>query len=340
MMSMFSSKSFGLLSVTHPVRLTSLPEMPPESAPQRAQRLGRIATAAQLTACFAVMGVVLLGRIGFAPAVELMALLFALGGIALRFYCRFERGALHAARSDLGPARLPGWLPWMERFAVVMVIAGLLRHFVFSFTYAHGHSMGGSITPGAVALIDRTAYGIRMTPSYGPTLSRKPPARGDVIVLQFNASYKLAKRVIAIEGDELVMKAGRLWVNGQQLAWSDARAVDPASVGSYLPVPPGTHSIKERNGSAVYSVWANPGNATPIEPLPSVLADAERWPCTLVDQALTCRIPKGRFFALGDNRENSADSRALGLFATERIVGRSVLAWSPREGLTRFFWTN
>lgn len=272
------------------------------------------------------------------PVTELMPLLVAFFGLCMRSYSRFERLTLLPAKQALGPARLPIWLPWLEHGAMLMIIGGVLRHFVFSFVFAHGQSMAPSIDPGAVILVDRTAYGVRLTPSFGPNLSPRLPTPGDIVIVQFRKEYKLAKRVIAIEGDEVRMVAGRIWVNGQQIPREDLGLVDASMSPKHLPVPPGVHLTKERMGSASYQVWAGAGLLDGDEVPATVRNDPARWPCTLDAVELKCKIPQGRFFALGDNREFSADSRQFGLFESSTIIGRAVLTWSPRSEAAAFKW--
>ncbi len=165
-------------------------------------------------------------------------------------------------------------------------------------------SMNPTIIEGDRVLVDKHAFGLRV-PFTTTRLTRgEDPARGDIVVFDSpRDGTTLIKRVAAIPGDTIALDGERLIVNGvmARYAATDGHATDalPARTREAAPL-----ALLESGLSAPHRILLLPGR-----PAPSTMA-----PLT---------VPDGMYFMLGDNRDNSADSRYIGFVPRDRIVGRA-----------------
>lgn len=146
-------------------------------------------------------------------------------------------------------------------------------------------SMQPTVDIGDRVLVHKAAYGLRL-PFSGVYLGgMRPPARGDVVVLESPEDERvLLKRVVAVAGDEIAVRGGRLFLDG--------RAV----------------RLDEQGGRAIEHLGAP--HAVALE-----LGGGPDLPPT--------RVPAGRLLVVGDNRGNSHDGRSFGFVAAERVLGRA-----------------
>ncbi|MFE0758049.1 signal peptidase I [Inquilinus sp. NPDC058860] len=168
---------------------------------------------------------------------------------------------------------------------------------VRSFTMPSG-SMLPTLRPGDVLLADSRVAG-------------QTPHRGDMIVFQASDSPSTyVKRVVGLPGDRVAMQDGRLVLNGTVVPW-------------------------QAKGSLYTTLsLSNPVGAVAAEALPGEL------PYEIVDfnkqghfdTTAEVTVPAGSVFVLGDNRDNSLDSRSMGPIAVDHIVGRTIYRLQPDAG--------
>jgi signal peptidase I len=211
--------------------------------------------------------------------------------------------------------------------------------------YIPSGSMEPTLQIGDDVVTAKYAYGysryslpFAMGPSSKHRLLERMPARGDVVVFipPSEPGRNLIKRVIGLPGDHIQMIAGRLWINGKKLPVQPAGIAQMQNAdGSYTPV------------------------AKFIETLPNgVKHPILKWRDNgMLDNTPVYIVPKGHLFMMGDNRDNSLDSRVpvadggIGYIPVENLVGHAevilgsvdylnasgIWAWPAELRLARFF---
>jgi len=177
-------------------------------------------------------------------------------------------------------------------------------------------SMEGTLMAGDFLLVNKAVYGAEI-PGIGFTLpSFGEPARGDVIVFNppHEPSKHYVKRLVGMPGDTLAMRNKQLFLNGEPVPEPYVRHGDP-------------------KGDAVHPGMGWQGRFLAAEPR------ARRYSPSR-DNWGPIAVPPDRYFVLGDNRDNSEDSRYWGFVARESIRGRPWIVYysSEPEHITGFSW--
>ncbi len=192
---------------------------------------------------------------------------------------------------------LRGWLPTLVMIVVLLAFRSSLADW---YDVPTG-SMQPTIMVGERVVVNKLAYGLRV-PFVGVRMATwSAPERGDVVTFPSpQDGQRLVKRVVAVAGDEVAMRDGRLILDGRPLAYDD----DDAPAYPLRPDDPHDHA------------WA-------VEDLPGKPHAVMR-----TDQAPRLRnwgpvrVPEGHVLVLGDNRDNSADGRVFGWVDARVIEGR------------------
>ena len=194
----------------------------------------------------------------------------------------------------------------------------------------------GSMIPtlqiGDFILVNKFTYGIRL-----PVLNQKvvelgSPQRGDVVVFRYprDESVDYIKRVVALPGDEITYENKRLTINGQPLQYSGGEPyLDPENMRYAKRF---TEAFPADLGGNRHEILNDPDR-------PATVFPTERFPgsefCQYQQSGLTCKVPPGHYFAMGDNRDNSADSRYWGFVPDKNIVGKAFFVWLNLGNLGR-----
>lgn len=214
------------------------------------------------------------------------------------------------------------WLKHNRGFLVFLVCFAFLRSAMADWNPIPSGSMRPTLLEGDVVLVNRLAYDFKLPLTDILLLRLGDPQRGDVVTFTSPIDgTRLIKRLVAIPGDVVEMRDEHLIINGVALEYADFRIVEErGEVGARHPAIRGTERAA--------------GSARAIQYLPDVQAMRS------FDAVV---VPKDGYFFLGDNRDNSADSRYIGVVPRQRLIGRAhhVLvsaditdSWLPR--LERF----
>ena len=205
-----------------------------------------------------------------------------------------------------------------------LLIAGIIRSFIFQPFNIPSGSMEDTLLVGDYLFVSKAAYGYSrysfpfgIVPFSGRYLAGAP-TRGDVVVFKFpgdNATDYI-KRLIGLPGDRLQMKEGVLYIND--------KPVPKVKVDDYVEDFGGTpHRVPKYretlpNGVSYYVL--------------------DRDPQGDLDNTQVFVVPEGHYFMMGDNRDNSADSRAnVGYVPFENFVGKAEIIFFSTDGSARFW---
>jgi len=199
----------------------------------------------------------------------------------------------------------PTLVEYARSFFPVILIVLLLRSFLVEPFRIPSGSMMPTLLAGDFILVNKYAYGIRL-----PVLNKKvvdigDPQRGDVVVFRFplDPSTDYIKRVVGVPGDHIVYNNKTLVINGKK--------VPQIPAGSYI----GKGSGLSMSGASVRE-----------EQLGKVRHQILVMPRT-GGKNVDVVVPEGHYFVMGDNRDNSNDSRYWGFVPDKNLVGRAFLIW-------------
>jgi signal peptidase I len=222
----------------------------------------------------------------------------------------------------------PWWLDWTAGLFPVIVVVFILRSFLFEPFKIPSGSMIPTLQIGDLILVNKFHYGIRL-----PVLNTKltegtPVQRGDVMVFRYppkpNVDY--IKRVVGVPGDEVAYLNKKLTINGQPIETQALPDYFDDSTMRYF------KHFSEKLGSQPHqSIQDNdrPAFVPGVDPFPH----SEN--CQYTVEGVRCKVPAGHYFMMGDNRDNSLDSRYWGFVPDANIVGKAFFVWMNFGNLKR-----
>lgn len=234
-------------------------------------------------------------------SVDFALLLFVLtviGGVIWAF----DAAVLAPRRRAEGRKDMPVAVEYARSLFPVILIIFLLRSFVAEPFRIPSSSMEPTLEEGDLILVSKFAYGLRLPVLNKRVVDLGSPERGDVVVFRFpqDPRQDYIKRVIGIPGDEIVYLDKRLYVNGE--------LVQEQSLGPAL-TEEGYEAVElaETLGEVGHRIYKMPRRIDP--------------------RRRNITVPEGHYFVMGDNRDNSNDSRSWGFVPDENLVGRAFLIW-------------
>jgi len=210
----------------------------------------------------------------------------------------------------------PWWLDWTAGLFPVIVVVFLLRSFLFEPFKIPSGSMIPTLLVGDLILVNKFHYGVRLPVLNTKIFANGEPKRGDVVVFRYPGKSELdpekgadyIKRIIGVPGDTIDVSDDQVRINGQAVAYKPAGVF--VGTGAGLD-DTGADIVQEMLPGKTHTILDIPGSPFP--------------PSTWV-------VPKGEYFAMGDNRDHSADSREWGFFPEHNLVGRAMVIWLNCEG--------
>jgi len=226
----------------------------------------------------------------------------------------------------------PWWLDWTAGLFPVILVVFLLRSFLFEPFKIPSGSMIPTLLVGDLILVNKFHYGVRLPVINKKIIANNDPQRGDVMVFRYpkDTSIDYIKRVVGVPGDEVSFRNQQLYLNGA------------AAPLVQLP-PPGFYDEDQRRyspefteklGAVEHHILLNP-QSLPFYGAEDKITFPFRENCRYNAEGVTCKVPPGHYFMMGDNRDNSQDSRFWGFVPDESIVGKAFFVWMNFGNLKR-----
>lgn len=202
-------------------------------------------------------------------------------------------------------AKDPWWVEYGASFFPVILAVFLLRSFLVEPFKIPSGSMMPTLLVGDFILVNKYTYGLRVPVLNNVFFEMNHPQRGEVVVFHFpkDPSLDYIKRVVGLPGDRIAYRDKQLFVNDQPVAQT--------ADGNYEYDAPGLNRIvakrhREQLGEHAHDIL-------------------------IVDEAPTMNgetvVPEGHYFVMGDNRDNSNDSRFWGFVPENNLVGKAFMIW-------------
>jgi signal peptidase I len=243
---------------------------------------------------------------------------------------RFADENAPATRARLREEKLrqPWWLEYTASFFPVILVVFVVRSFVVEPFKIPSGSMVPTLLVGDFILVNKYDYGIRLPILNTKVTDGHPLQRGDIVVFRYpkDESVDYIKRVIGLPGDVVSYQDKKLTINGKPVPETPLPDYfDDERIGYAKQFDEDLDGRKNR-------ILNNPA-------VPPFIVGAEDFPyrdnCQYDARGVTCKVPPGNYFMMGDNRDNSADSRYWGFVPDKNIVGRAFFIWMNFSNLKR-----
>jgi signal peptidase I len=223
----------------------------------------------------------------------------------------------------------PWWLDWTAGLFPVILVVFLLRSFLFEPFKIPSGSMIPTLLVGDLILVNKYHYGVRLPVINKKIIANHDPKRGDVMVFRYPVDTRVdyIKRVVGLPGDEINYSNQKLSVNGQPVPMKSLGDFYDEDSLRYAPM------FSEAFGTDEHRILVDPRRAAYNGPEPKSFPMHEN--CRYTADGVTCKVPPGHYFMMGDNRDNSQDSRFWGFVPDENIVGRAFFVWMNLGNLGR-----
>lgn len=198
---------------------------------------------------------------------------------------------------------------YSRSFFPVLLFVLVIRSFVFEPFRIPSGSMRPTLLQGDYIFVTKYAYGLRLPVTNTEILETGEPERGDVVVFRLpsDPSVNYIKRVVGLPGDTIVYRDHDLYVNGELVAKQPAPNASGSLREPFIETLDGReHGILLSNGGSIEGEWT---------------------------------VPEGEYFMMGDNRDNSQDSRVIGTVPEANLVGKAVRIWMHMDGLEWPDWS-
>ncbi|UTA46285.1 signal peptidase I [Simiduia sp. 21SJ11W-1] len=205
-------------------------------------------------------------------------------------------------------AKEPAPVEYAKSFFPVLAFVLVLRSFIVEPFQIPSPSMVPTLQVGDFILVNKYTYGLRLPVTNTKVLEMNAPERGDVMV--FFPPHKpdtyYIKRVVGLPGDKIVISNGALYINGEKV---------PQKLQANLPAGRPTYQVMEEQlGEVSHTIHRSI--------MPGGLSRSGQW-----------SLGEGEYFMMGDNRDNSSDSREWGPVSEKAIVGKAFAIWMHWEQL-------
>lgn len=222
----------------------------------------------------------------------------------------------------------PWWLDWTAGLFPVIAVVFLLRSFLFEPFKIPSGSMIPTLLVGDLILVNKFTYGVRLPVVNTKITQGNAPQRGDVMVFRYppQPSMDYIKRVVGVPGDEVAYLNKRLTVNGKPVETTALPDFFDQDAMRYF------KQFDEQLSEHRHRILNTPE-------VPAFVQSASQFKfrenCRYSVEGVSCKVPEGHYFMMGDNRDNSLDSRYWGFVPDENIVGKAFFVWMNFGNLKR-----
>ena len=198
------------------------------------------------------------------------------------------------------------WREWVRPLALPFLVITAAKSAIADINPVPSGSMEPTVVTGDVVFVNKLAYDLKVPFTTMHVAKWADPARGDVVVcFEPEKGTRLLKRVIAVPGDVLELRQDVVWINGHPLTYSALDAREQHGVAALDP---------SQRAAAAFAQEQLGAHSHAVMVLPSIPALRNVGPLT---------VPAGEYFVMGDNRDNSRDSRYFGFVPRDKIVGEA-----------------
>lgn len=200
----------------------------------------------------------------------------------------------------------PNWaIEFARSFFPVLLAVLVLRAFVFEPFRIPSKSMVPTLLVGDFVLVNKFSYGLRAPVFHNKLVDIDEPERGEVVVFRYppDPTKDYIKRVIGLPGDQITYVDEQLYINGERVPREKIGVYEGPDAEALSVMYRFQESLPEGPTHPVLQVEGRPG--------PNV----------------SVTVPDGHYFVMGDNRDNSADSRVWGFVPEENLVGKAFMVW-------------
>ena len=214
----------------------------------------------------------------------------------------------------------PWWMDWTAGLFPVILVVFVLRSFLYEPFKIPSGSMIPTLLVGDFILVNKYHYGLRLPVLNTRITQGTPPQRGDVMVFRYppRPSLDYIKRVVGVPGDEVSYLNKRLRINGQEVPTSALPQFLDSERMRY------SRQFEEKLGDVTHRLLN-------YDDRPASITEADQFPfrenCRYSVEGVVCKVPPGHYFMMGDNRDDSLDSRYWGFVPEQNIVGKAVFIW-------------
>ncbi|EDY85855.1 signal peptidase I [gamma proteobacterium HTCC5015] len=229
---------------------------------------------------------------------------------------RLAKQSAEAGQKEGKEDKAPWLIDFSRSFFPVLALVLVIRSFVAEPFRIPSGSMIPTLLVGDFIVVTKYSYGIRLPVTHHKVVETGEPQRGDVAVFRYpeDPSIDYIKRIVGVPGDSVIYRDDRLFINGEEILSS---ADEPFSYNDVEGRPNRAVQRLENLLGVEHTILNHPG-------YPSI-------------DAVRLNIPEGYYFAMGDNRNRSRDSRMWGLVPEKNLVGKAQFIWMHWgiEGLDR-----
>lgn len=209
----------------------------------------------------------------------------------------------------------PLLVEYARSFFPIILIVLLVRSFVVEPFRIPSGSMMPTLLVGDFILVNKFTYGLRLPVSHTKIVDLGEPQRGDVVVFRYpeDPAVDYIKRIIGVPGDTVTYVDKQLYING--------KPIPQEYLGTYV-----------GGGGASGMTGAQLRLETLGEVNHRILVEGNSRPAAAERVVRGFVVPDGQYFVMGDNRDNSKDSRFWGTVPEENLVGRAFFIWMHWDG--------